>query len=61
MLNDKLPNDVRWARESIEYKALCHQVYNHAIEKLRKKMKKTLFQQVGLAVQAKVLNVYMLT
>jgi 5'-nucleotidase (lipoprotein e(P4) family) len=30
----KLPNDVRWIKESKEYKALCHQVYNNAINKL---------------------------
>tara|TARA_B110000263_G_scaffold40646_1_gene32391 strand:+ start:4862 stop:5530 length:669 start_codon:yes stop_codon:yes gene_type:complete len=30
----KLPNDVRWVKESKEYKALCHQVYTNAINKL---------------------------
>ena len=43
MLNDTLPNDVRWVRESMEYKALCHQVYNQAIEKLRKKIRHNNF------------------
>ena len=33
----KLPNDVRWARESKEYKAMCYQVYNNANKKLKKK------------------------
>jgi len=31
----KLPNDVRWVRESKEYVALCNQVYNNAIDKLK--------------------------
>ena len=43
VLNDTLPNDVRWVRESTEYKALCHQVYNQAIEKLRKKIRHNNF------------------
>ena len=34
----KLPNDVRWTRESKEYKALCYQVYNNATNKLKKKL-----------------------
>ena len=43
ILNDKLPNDVRWVKESTEYKALCHQVYNQAIEKLKKQLKHNNF------------------
>ena len=31
----KLPNDVRWVRESKEYVALCNQVYANAIDKLQ--------------------------
>ena len=31
----KLPNDVRWVRESKEYIALCNQVYANAIDKLK--------------------------
>ncbi len=31
----KLPNDVRWVRESKEYVALCNQVYTNAIDKLK--------------------------
>ncbi len=31
----KLPNDVRWVRESKEYVALCNQVYANAIDKLK--------------------------
>jgi 5'-nucleotidase (lipoprotein e(P4) family) len=38
ILNDKLPNDVRWVRESDEYKALCNQVYGQAIYMIKKKM-----------------------
>ena len=38
ILNDKLPNDVRWVRESNEYKALCNQVYGQAIYKIKKKI-----------------------
>ena len=38
ILNDKLPNDVRWVRESNEYQALCNQVYGQAIYKIKKKM-----------------------
>ena len=38
ILSDKLPNDVRWVRESNEYKALCNQVYGQAIYKIKKKM-----------------------
>ena len=38
ILNDKLPNDVRWIRGSDEYKALCNQVYGQAIYQIKKKM-----------------------
>ncbi len=31
----KLPNDVRWVRESKEYLSLCNQVYANAIDKLK--------------------------
>ena len=31
----KIPNDVRWVKESKEYRALCHQVYANAIDKLK--------------------------
>ncbi|MAV93299.1 MAG: hypothetical protein CMG01_03985 [Candidatus Marinimicrobia bacterium] len=34
----KLPNDVRWVIESSEYEALCHQIFNNAIYKLKKKL-----------------------
>jgi len=34
----KLPNDVRWVIESSEYEALCHQIFNDAIYKLKKKL-----------------------
>lgn len=30
-VSDKLPNDIRWVRESGEYQALCEQVYNIAL------------------------------
>ena len=43
LLNDKLPNDVRWVRNSSEYKSLCHQVYSQAIYKLEKKIKHNKF------------------
>ena len=43
LLNDKLPNDVRWIRNSVEYKSLCHQVYSQAIYKLEKKVKHNKF------------------
>jgi len=43
LLNDKLPNDVRWVRNSVEYKSLCHQVYSQAIYKLEKKVKHNKF------------------
>ena len=36
ILNSNLPNDVQWVRSSNEYKMLCFQVYNHAMEKLKK-------------------------
>lgn len=34
----KLPNDVRWVIESNEYKALCNQIYNNAVNKLENKL-----------------------
>ena len=34
----KLPNDVRWVIESSEYEALCHQIFNDANYKLKKKI-----------------------
>lgn len=37
-LNDKLPNDVRWVKESNEYKAICHQVYSNALGKISNKL-----------------------
>jgi len=37
-LNDKLPNDVRWVKESNEYKALCHQIYNQALTNIQAKI-----------------------
>ena len=37
-LNDKLPNDVRWVKESNEYKAICHQVYSNAIDEINNKL-----------------------
>ena len=43
LLNDKLPNDVRWVRNSVEYKSLCHQVYSQAIYKLEQKVKHNKF------------------
>ena len=43
LLNDKLPNDVRWVRNSSEYKSLCHQVYSQAIYKIEKKVKHNKF------------------
>jgi len=38
LLNNKLPNDVRWVKQSNEYKALCHQVYSQAIYKIKNKL-----------------------
>ena len=38
LINNELPNDVRWVRNSGEYKALCHQVYYQAKYKLNKKL-----------------------
>ena len=43
LLNDKLPNDVRWVRNSSEYKAICNQVYSQAIDKLEKKLRHNNF------------------
>jgi len=37
-LNDKLPNDVRWVKESNEYKAICHQVYSNALGEINNKL-----------------------
>ena len=38
IFNDKLPNDVRWVKNSSEYKALCTQVFAQAMYKLEKKL-----------------------
>ena len=38
---NKLPNDVRWVTDSVEYKSLCHQIYLVATEKLEKIDKKS--------------------
>ena len=38
-LNDRLPNDVRWVKESNEYKALCHQVYSNALGDINSKLR----------------------
>lgn len=35
IFNDKLPNDVRWVRESNEYKSICHQIYNQALTNIK--------------------------
>tara|TARA_B110000438_G_C15812468_1_gene650258 strand:+ start:396 stop:1061 length:666 start_codon:yes stop_codon:yes gene_type:complete len=37
-LNNKLPNDVRWVKESNEYKALCHQIYSQALSEINNKL-----------------------
>ena len=37
-LNDRLPNDVRWVKESNEYKAICHQVYSNALGEINNKL-----------------------
>ena len=34
IIADKLPNDVRWVRESNEYKSLCYQIYANATTNL---------------------------
>ena len=34
LFNQELPNDVRWVRDSSEYKMLCNQIYRNAQEKL---------------------------
>ena len=34
LFNQELPNDVRWVRDSSEYKMLCNQTYRNAQEKL---------------------------
>ena len=39
----KLPNDVRWVTQSSEYEALCHQIFNDAIYKLKKKLSPNKF------------------
>ena len=31
---NKLPNDVRWVINSLEYKSICHQIYSLATERL---------------------------
>ena len=33
---EKLPNDVRWVRESMEYANLCEQVFREAVKKIRR-------------------------
>ena len=33
---EKLPNDVRWVRESMEYANLCEQVFQGAVKKIRR-------------------------
>ena len=33
---EKLPNDVRWVRESMEYANLCEQVFQEAVKKIRR-------------------------
>ena len=33
---EKLPNDVRWVRESMEYANLCEQVFQEAVKKFRR-------------------------
>ena len=38
IIADKLPNDVRWVRESNEYKSLCYQVYSNAITNLNRQV-----------------------
>ena len=34
IINQQLPNDVRWVTNSLEYRSLCHQIYNQATKKL---------------------------
>ena len=34
--DSKLPNDTRWVRESLEYKALCEQTYQSAWRNISK-------------------------
>ena len=43
----KLPNDVRLVIESSEYEALCHQIFNDAIYKLKKKISPKIFPDRG--------------
>ena len=31
---ENLPNDVKWVKNSKEYEALCHQIYNTALKQL---------------------------
>lgn len=38
IIADKLPNDVRWVKESNEYKSLCYQVYSNAITNLNRQV-----------------------
>ncbi len=36
LFNQELPNEVRWVRNSLEYKAICQQIYAYSTEKLEK-------------------------
>jgi len=38
IIADKLPNDVRWVRESNEYKSLCYQIYSNATTNLNRQV-----------------------
>ena len=38
--NDKLPNDVLWVTQSLEYKSICQQVYQYAYENLESTLDK---------------------
>ena len=40
IINEKLPNDVLWVTQSLEYKAICEQVYQFAYENLESTLDK---------------------
>ena len=43
IIADKLPNDVRWVRESNEYKSLCYQIYSNATTNLNRQVGANLY------------------
>ena len=40
LFSNKLPNDVRWVTSSNEYKSLCYQIYDNAIDNLNSYLSK---------------------